>query len=207
MVAVQVALTLLMLTAAGAAGKGFLRLAAADLGYDPQNTMSLPIPVHDGTYQTWKERSEYFERLRAAVAAMPQVVSAGISTNATPPANGGDSTLEILGASTLESHCGSINQPRIFRCCTYRSRRDVSGTDGESSAVRRSRWSTRQWPGSMANGDAIGRQFRFATMRDEPRALRAVGADGSLRSSALSPTRATMGCATRSSPPSTCRAR
>ena len=81
MVAVQVALTLLMLTAAGAAGKGFLRLANADLGYDPQNTMSLPIPVHDGTYQTWKERSEYFERLRAAVAAMPQVVSAGISTN------------------------------------------------------------------------------------------------------------------------------
>ena len=66
MVAVQVALTLLMLTAAGAAGKGFLRLANADLGYDPQNTMSLPIPVHDGTYPTWKERSEYFERLRAS---------------------------------------------------------------------------------------------------------------------------------------------
>ena len=74
MVGVQVALTLLMLTAAGAAGKGFLQLANTDLGYDPRNTMSLPIPVHDGTYQTWKERSEYFERLRAAVAAMPQVV-------------------------------------------------------------------------------------------------------------------------------------
>src|SRR5213592_5064708 len=83
MVAVQVALTLLMLTAAGAAGKGFMRLANADLGYDPRNTMSLPIPVHDGTYPTWRERSEYFERLRAAVAAMPQVISAGISTNET----------------------------------------------------------------------------------------------------------------------------
>ena len=102
MVAVQVALTLLMLTAAGAAGKGFLRLTNADLGYDPHNTMSLPIPVHDGTYQTWKERSEYFERLRAAIAAMPQVVSAGISTNATPPSNGGDSPIEILGSSALE---------------------------------------------------------------------------------------------------------
>ena len=97
MVAVQVALTLLMLTVAGAAGKGFLRLANADLGYDPQNAMSLPIPVHDGTYKTWKERSEYFERLRAAVAAMPNVEAAGISTNATPPANGGDNTMEILG--------------------------------------------------------------------------------------------------------------
>ena len=116
MVAVQVALTLLMLTAAGAAGKGFLRLASADLGYDPQNTMSLPIPVHDGTYQTWKERSEYFERLRAAVAAMPQVVSAGISTNATPPANGGDNTLEILGVSTLEKPVARSNfiSPEYF---------------------------------------------------------------------------------------------
>ena len=50
MIGVQVALTLLMLTAAGAAGKGFLKLANADLGYNPQHTMSLPIPVHDGTY-------------------------------------------------------------------------------------------------------------------------------------------------------------
>ena len=97
MVAVQVALTLLMLTVAGAAGKGFLRLANADLGYDPRNTMSLPIPVHDGTYKTWKERSEYFDRLHAAVARLPNVEAVGISTNATPPANGGDSTFEIFG--------------------------------------------------------------------------------------------------------------
>jgi hypothetical protein len=32
---------------------------------------------------------------------MPQVVSAGISTNATPPSNGGDSALVIHG-TTLE---------------------------------------------------------------------------------------------------------
>ena len=116
MIAVQVALTLLMLTAAGAAGKGFLRLANADLGYDPQNTMSLPIPVHDGTYQTWKERSEYFERLRAAVAAMPQVVSAGISTNATPPSNGGDTTSRSVAAARSKSRSPASNfiSPEYF---------------------------------------------------------------------------------------------
>src|SRR5213079_3221061 len=89
LVAAQVALTLLMLTAAAAAGKGFLRLVNTDLGYDPHRTMSVPIPVHDGTYGSWKERSEYFEQIRARIAALPQVVAAGISTNATPPANGG----------------------------------------------------------------------------------------------------------------------
>jgi putative ABC transport system permease protein len=171
MVAVQVALTLLMLTAAGAAGKGFLRLASTDLGYDPQNTMSLPIPVHDGTYQTWKERSEYFERLRAAVAAMPQVLSAGISTNATPPANGGDSTLEIRGASTLEKPVARSNfiSPEYFPLLHIpvaqgRLWNPDEVKRGATLAVINQTMARQYWP----NGDAIGRQFRFATMRDEP---------------------------------------
>ena len=182
MVAVQVALTLLMLTAAGAAGKGFLRLANADLGYDPQNTMSLPIPVHDGTYQTWKERSEYFERLRAAVAAMPQVVSAGISTNATPPSNGGDSTLEILGSSALEKPVARSNfiSPEYFPLLhiPVAQGRVWNGDEikrGAALAVINQTMARQYWP----NGDAIGRQFRFANMKDEPPySPAAAGADG-----------------------------
>jgi predicted permease len=111
LVGAQVALTLLMLTAAGAAGKGFLKLVNADLGYDPHQTMSLPIPVHENTYPTWKERSEYFEQIRARIAAMPQVISAGISTNATPPDNGGDNRIEIAGstdAQTTSKSCACV---------------------------------------------------------------------------------------------------
>ena len=171
MVATQVALTLLMLTAAGAAGKGFLRLANADLGYDPQNTMSLPIPVHDGTYQTWKERSEYFERLRAAVAAMPQVESAGISTNATPPANGGDNALEVLGSSALEKPVARTNfvSPEYFTSLhipVAQGRlwsRDET-MRGAPLAVINQTMARQHWP----DGDAIGRQFRVANLKDEP---------------------------------------
>jgi putative ABC transport system permease protein len=170
MIGVQVALTLLMLTAAGAAGKGFLRLANADLGYNPQNTMSLPIPIHDGTYQTWKERSEYFERLRAAVAAMPQVVAAGISTNATPPSNGGDTPLEILG-STLDKPVARANfiSPEYFPLLQIPltqgrvwNRDEVAR--GAPLAVINQAMARQYWP----NGDAIGRRFRFVNMRDEP---------------------------------------
>ena len=171
MIGVQVALTLLMLTGAGAAGKGFLRLANTDLGYDPRNTMSLPIPVHDGTYPTWKERSEYFERLRAAIAAMPQVLSAGISTNATPPANGGDTTFEILGSSALEKPVARSNfisseyfpllhipvkQGRLWNPDEMKR--------GASLAVINQAMARQYWP----NGDAIGRQFRFVNLKDEP---------------------------------------
>jgi predicted permease len=170
MVAVQVALTLLMLTAAGAAAKGFMRLANAELGYDPQYTMSLPIPVHDGTYKTWKERSEYFERLRSAVAAMPQVVSAGISTNATPPANGGDIAFEIRGA-TLEKPQVRANwiSPEYFgvlKIPVVQGRlwnRDETAR-GAPVAVINQTMARQYWP----NDDAVGRLVRFPTLKDEP---------------------------------------
>jgi putative ABC transport system permease protein len=97
LIAAQVALTILLLTGAGAAEKGFLKLIHADLGYDPHNAMSLPIPVHDNTHMSWQDRSQYFDHLQSRIAAMPQVVEAGISTNATPPSNGRRTKIEILG--------------------------------------------------------------------------------------------------------------
>jgi predicted permease len=172
MIVTQVALTLLMLTAAGAASKGFLRLVNADLGYDPTDTMSLPIPVHDGTYQTWKERSEYFERLRAAIAAMPQVEAAGISTNATPPANGGDSTIEILGKSSAgEKPVARTNyvSAEYFSLLRIKVARGRLWTPDETArgaalAVINRTMARLYWP----NGEAIGQQFRIPGLRDEP---------------------------------------
>jgi len=171
-----------MLTAAGAAGKGFLRLANADLGYNPQNTMSLPIPVHDGTYQTWKERAEYFERLRATVAAMPQVVSAGISTNATPPSNGGDTAIEILSSGALEKPVARSNfiSPEYFSLLQIPLAQGRVWTRdeimrGAPLAVINQTMARQYWP----NGDVIGRRFRFVNMKDEPPySPAAVGADG-----------------------------
>jgi len=73
-----------------------------DLGYDPHNSMSVPIPVHENTHVSWKDRSEYFEQIRSRIATMPDVVAAGISTNATPPSNGWRQRIEIMDSSTAE---------------------------------------------------------------------------------------------------------
>jgi predicted permease len=171
MVATQVALTLLMLTAAAAAGKGFLRLVNTDLGYDPHQTMSLPIPIHDGTYRSWKERSEYFDQIRARIAAMPQVVAAGISTNATPPANGGDSRVEIMGASESEKPVVRVNFISsdyfpVLRIPLSQGRLwDHAETmRGAPLAVINQTMARQYWP----KGDAIGRQFRIPGLKNEP---------------------------------------
>jgi predicted permease len=116
LIAGQIALTLLLLTAAGAAIEGFERMMKRPLGYDPHNVMSVGIPVHENTFKTWAERAAYFAQLRERVAAMPGVIQAGISTNATPPSNGWSQGFEILGRNAGEQQEALLNfvSPEYF---------------------------------------------------------------------------------------------
>jgi predicted permease len=109
LIAGQIALTLLLLTAAGAAIQGFSRIMRRPLGYDPHNVMSVGIPIHENTLHNWAERAAYITQLRERVAAMPGVVSAGISTNATPPSNGWTQPFEILGKPASEQQEARTN--------------------------------------------------------------------------------------------------
>jgi predicted permease len=182
MVGAQVALTLLMLTAAAAAGKGFLKLVNMDLGYDPHRTMSVPIPIHAGTHGTWKDRSEYFEQIRARIAAMPQVIGTGISTNGTPPSSGFDSRIEIMGATGREMPVVRVNLvgPEYFSVLRIplsqgRVWDRAETMRGAPLAVINQTMARQLWPG----GDAIGRQLRIPGLKDSPPyQLTAPGADG-----------------------------
>jgi predicted permease len=177
MVAAQVALTLLMLSAAGAAGKGFVRLLNTDLGYDPHNTMSVPIPVHENTHVSWKDRAEYFEQLRARIASMPQVIAAGISTNATPPSSGWPQPIEILGSTTAEKPEVRVNfvSPEYFPLLKIplaqgRLWDHAETMRGGSLALINQTMARQFWP----NGDAIGHQVRIPSLKDQPPYQRAV---------------------------------
>jgi predicted permease len=180
LVAAQVALTMLLLAAAGAAERGFLKLLNADLGYDPHYAMSLPIPVHENTHMTWQDRSQYFEHLRGRIAAMPQVVQAGISTNATPPSNGFRTKIEIMDRKDAEKPEVLVNlisseyfpilripvlqgrlwdQPEIMR--------------GAKLAVINEKMAREYWP----DRSPIGQQLRVPVLADpDPYAMIAPGA-------------------------------
>ena len=185
MVAAQVALTLLLLSAASAAGKGFLRLLKADLGYDPHAALSVPIPIHENTHVSWKDRSEYFEQIRAAIAGMPEVVSAGISTNATPPDSGWDTRFEIFGSAASEKPEARVNyiSPEYLQVLHIplsegRIWDHTETMRGASVAVVNQTMARQYWP----HGDAIGHQVRIPAMKDEsPYSPAATGADGWLQ--------------------------
>lgn len=171
LVASQIALTLLLLTSAAAAINGFLRLVHTDLGYDPHNTMSVGIPVHQNTHVSWEDRSAYFTRLLARVAAMPEVVAAGISTNATPPSNGWDLSFELFGRPTGQREQVRVNfvSPEYFpvlRIPLLQGRLwDHPETVRGARLVLINQTMARQyWP----NGDALGKQLRLPDLKGEP---------------------------------------
>src|ERR1700722_14192350 len=97
LIAGQIALTLLLMTAAGAAIQGFIRMLHVPLGYEPRHVMSVVIPIGADAHTTWVDRARFFTELRDKIAAMPGILSAGVSTNATPPNSGWRLPVEILG--------------------------------------------------------------------------------------------------------------
>jgi putative ABC transport system permease protein len=109
LIAGQIALTLLLLTAAGVAIQGFVRMLHVNLGYNPHNVMSVGIPVHEHTFPTWTERSDYFTQLRDRIATLPDVTSTGISTNATPPDSGWNQPFELQDKTATEDQKASVN--------------------------------------------------------------------------------------------------
>jgi len=171
LIAGQIALTLLLLAGAGVAMQGFVRMMRVNLGYDPHNTMSVGIPVHDNTYTTWEARRTYFNQLLQKSRATPEVVSAGLSTNATPPNSGWEQRFEISGKPMAEQQRARIN----FVSSEYFSVLHIPLLQGrfwdESDTMRGSRLAlinqtlARQY---FPNGDAIGSELRMPQLKGEP---------------------------------------
>ena len=177
LVAGQIALTLLLLTSAGAAINGFVRLMRTDLGYDPHHTMSVGIPVHQNAHVPWEDRAHYFEQLLAHVQATPGVVAAGISTNATPPSNGRDVSFEILGRSSALREQIRMNQvsPEYFnvlRIPLLRGRLwdQPEVNRGALLAVINEKMARQYWP----NRDPIGQELRLPDVKAAPPFTQAV---------------------------------
>ena len=116
LIAGQIALTLLLMTAAGAAIQSFIRMNTVALGYQPQHVMSVILPLHENAHTTWPDRCRLFTELRDKIAATPGVLSAGISSNATPPDSGWTQAVEILGkpaSQAQEAHVEFVG-PEYF---------------------------------------------------------------------------------------------
>ncbi len=78
LIAIQVALSLLLLVGAGSAVQSFLRLYRLDLGFDPHHVLKFRLPVPEGEFQSWTSRVDYYTALRHRLQAVPGVKVASV---------------------------------------------------------------------------------------------------------------------------------
>jgi predicted permease len=171
LLAVQIALTMVLLAGAGSAMDGFARLIRTPLGYDPHRVMSVGIPLHENTYTNWAARAAYFAQLRAKVADTPGIAMAAISSNATPPRSGWYTRFEILGRPLLEEQKASVQMvsPEYFSVLripllTGRLWSEAETRNGSHVAVINRALERRYFP----SGDAIGRSLKVPGFEDRP---------------------------------------
>lgn len=171
LIAGQIALTLLLVAAAGSAMQGFSRILHVRLGYDPHNIMSVPIPIHEGAYSTWAGRAAYFEQMRDRVAEVPGVTMAAISSNATPPNSGFDMPIQVLGGASTKDQGASVNlvSPDYFAALRIpliegQLWNEAQSRNGAHVAVVNRTLARRYFP----NGDAVGHSVKVTQIDDRP---------------------------------------
>ncbi len=166
LIAAQIALTIVIMGAAGAAIGGFMRMTHRNFGYDPAHVMSVPVPLHQHSYLTREERAAYFKTLQQKIAVVPGVTAAAVSANA-PPDSGDNLTFEILGIPFAQRQYLRANfiSPEYFSTLHIpllqgRLWDEAENTRGAAVAVINQTLAGRYFP----KGNSIGQQIRTPTL-------------------------------------------
>lgn len=101
LIAGQVALTLLLMTGAGAAMKAFVARTHTPLGFEPDHVISMNIAFPKGANPTWQARLNANEIVRKTIPEVPGVDTASISTTWFPAFGGFTAKIEMQGKPSL----------------------------------------------------------------------------------------------------------
>jgi predicted permease len=101
LVVVEVALSLVLLAGAGLLMRSFVSLQTVDLGMNPDNVLSVRLPLPPAQYKASNSKQQFFFKLMARVRAIPGVLAASPATSL-PPYGGIGSEIDIPGKSHTE---------------------------------------------------------------------------------------------------------
>jgi predicted permease len=101
LIAGQVALTLLLMAAAGAAMRAFSVRIHTPLGFEPDHVLSMNIGFPKGANPTWPARLNANEQIRKVITEVPGVDTASISTTWFPGFGGFNAKIELQGKPSL----------------------------------------------------------------------------------------------------------
>lgn len=185
LVALQVAIALMLLVAAGLLGRSFWNLRTAEIGFEPERAMTFQVSLpwgRDG-YVSYNKGAAFHAKLIDRLTALPGVTSVGVALHL-PLASHGEPDLDLhLRAGgeearpTIES-TGNLASPDYFHTMGIPLRAGRSFRSGDlrgTTVVVSERLATNLFGTTDVVGRSIHRQARDGT---RPRALTIVGVVG-----------------------------
>ena len=116
LIAGQVALTLLLMAAAGAAMKAFVARIHTPLGFEPDHVISMNVGFPKGANPTWQSRLNANELIRKTITEVPGVDTASVSTTWFPGFGGFNAKIELQSKPSLTDAqaVGCLVSPQEF---------------------------------------------------------------------------------------------
>jgi len=184
LLAAQIALTVLLLAATGAAVRALIGLYRTSLGYAPHNVIIASINLPENSHTEWADRATFYERLRNRMADVPQVESVALASNSgIPPRSGERSVVEVPGRDMTGGEIPLLQRisAQYFATMKIPLVRGRVWSDSESAgtphvAVVNQTMARELWP----DESATGRRVRMPAYMKSPSYFRlpAPGSDG-----------------------------
>lgn len=185
LVVLEVALTLVLLVAAGLLGRSLTRLQDVAPGFTANHVTVGNMAIPQTRYADGNAQSGLFRRLLERLEARPEFSAVAIGFPAPLQGDNASGTFEIVGRSDLTgdnrpfAHINAVS-PRFFETMGIPILEGRAFTPSDLGptpvAIVSAATAQRYWPG----GDALGRQFRFDEDSEEP-PFTIVGISGDVR--------------------------
>jgi predicted permease len=183
LVAGQVALALILLTAAGLMVKSFRNLRGVQAGFDPRNVLTMAMSLPGSRYDNDRKIGAFVEQLANQIRAMPDVQEVGFGDQVPPEMTTGCTGVVTEAASREEMKSACIVNSRVapgyFEALGVRvsgDRPTWAQTDaGAGPAIISRALAERFWPGENPIGKGIrcchpGKQwYRIIGVADDVR--------------------------------------
>ena len=207
LVIAQVALTLILLVAAGLLGRSFQRLLAVDPGFQPESAAVMSVSQPDpATPEEQRRLAQLYQRLLDRLRELPGVIAVGGTSSLPLSDTGANGTLLMVEGSAppktmddlVKEYSALAGSPRLrdaeFRVASAgyfptmriplvrgRPFSDADGPDSPQVALVNQTLVRRYWP----NENPIGKQLEFGGMDGDLRVLHVIGVVGDVRDDGL----------------------
>ncbi len=166
----EVALSLILLTAAGLMMRSFFLMRHADLGFKPEKMVTTQIRLAGNNYKTAEQQALFGRELTARLRALPGVVNVTAAVDF-PPFGGIDTDFEVPGKSHTQTWKGQMAfcDPQFFPTIGMRLLRGRVLAPADLTAKRKVVVVNQQLAGKFFPGeDPIGKQITLLGLEQAP---------------------------------------